>query len=121
MMKKSALALSTLFLALAAPCLASETWSVVEGRQGGVKGSWSIDVKGKEVTGSAKMAAAHGGVVTYALAGKLENGVYTVTRIAPSDRLDCAYRGVAKPDGSIAGSATCGAQSGPWLAHPANK
>ena len=120
-MKTLAFCLPALFVALAAPCFASEAWTVVEGRQGAVKGTWNVELKGADVAGSAKMAAAHGGVVTYALAGKVEKGVYTVKRIAPSDHLDCAYRGVEKPDGSIAGSATCGAQSGPWIARPTDR
>jgi len=117
-MKKMVLLLS---LAVAAPAFASETWNVVEGSQGAVKGNWNIVRQGTTVTGSAKMSAPHASVVSFGLAGKAENGVVTMKRVDASDHVDCVYRGAMKGDGSIVGASICGAQHGPWIAQPIRK
>ncbi len=108
-------------LAAAAPAFASDAWNVIEGPQGSQKGTWTLVTAGAVVTGTAKMAGPHGEPVAYQVTGRLEKGVYTLARQASSDRRDCMYRGAMKDDGSIAGSATCDGEQGPWIARPAHK
>jgi hypothetical protein len=114
--------LIALFAAIGAtPALAGAAWKVVEGQRGSVKGTWNVVVLGAEIKGAASMFGPTGQPVTYSLAGKMENGAYTVRRLAPSDGVECTYRGAPKADGAIAGMANCGGQTGPWLAKPDRK
>jgi len=110
-----------LSLVAATPVMASETWNVVEGPQGAQKGTWNVQLEGADLAAQAKMTSAHGQPVNYAVTGKIEKGVYSLKRQAPSDYVDCVYRGEMKGDGAIFGSATCNGVSGPWIARPAKK
>jgi hypothetical protein len=115
-MKKWFLAFALATIA-ATPALASDTWKITQGTRGEVNGVWNVIDKGEEIVGSAKMSGPAGNVA-YNIAGRLRNGVYTLTASGSSDNRNCRFQGEKKPDGSIVGSAICGGEQGPWLAHP---
>jgi hypothetical protein len=115
-MKKWFLAFAFAIVA-APPALASDTWKITQGTRGEVNGVWNVIDKGEEIVGSAKMSGPAGNVA-YNIAGRLRNGVYTLTASGSSDNRNCRFQGEKKLDGSIVGSAICGGEQGPWLAHP---
>ncbi|MCC2107604.1 MAG: hypothetical protein KDJ40_08565, partial [Hyphomicrobiales bacterium] len=79
-MKRLAFALS---LALAPAIASAETWMVVEGANGKVKGSWTVAVAGPSINGAAAMKNENGMAIAYKIAGNAQNGDYVIQRIQP--------------------------------------
>lgn len=102
--------------ALLAPGVAAaETWRVVEGPQGAVKGHWNITISGSNVTGDATMDAPPGGRVTYAVVGEVKDGRFLLKRANPSNGVPCDYVATVASE-EIKGSSSCAGQQGPWIA-----
>lgn len=117
MMKRAALAL---VLALAPATASAETWMVVEGADGKMKGSWTVTVAGASVNGAAAMKDGRGVAISYKVAGNAQGGNYVLQRIAPSDGVACDYVGKAAGPKAINGVAKCGRASAPWKAVKTN-
>jgi hypothetical protein len=113
-MKKTALAL--LLMCLTGPAGAGEIWTVTEGDDWSLRGTWSVEREGETLSGSAIMYDHDGERVTYFLTGKIENGSYVIERMGARDEQACAYEGASKSDNQIGGSVRCGYKSGPWMA-----
>lgn len=117
MMKRIAL-VSALALVPAAAC--AETWMVVEGADGKVKGSWIVTAAGPALNGAATMKDGRGVAVSYKVAGNNQGGNYVIQRVSPSDGLACTYVGKAAGPKAINGTAKCGRDSAPWKAVKTN-
>lgn len=76
---------------------ASETWLVTEENTGGVKGaqgSWTVNVDGGKITGSASMQSGNGNLLNYTIDGAVEGGNYTVTMNGRTDgKKGCVWVG----------------------------
>ena len=117
MMKRIALA-SALALVPAAAC--AETWMVVEGADGKVKGAWIVTAAGPALNGAATMKDGRGVAVNYQLAGNNQGGTYVIQRIKPTDGVACTYVGKASGPKAISGTVKCGTISAPWTAVKTN-
>lgn len=113
MMKRIAIASA---LALVPAAASAETWMVVEGGDGRLKGEWNVVLAGPAINGAAAMKGARGAAVTYRLAGNLQGGNYVIQRVAPSDGVACTYVGKANGPKAIKGTARCGTKSAVWKA-----
>lgn len=111
MMKPAALAL---VLALAPAAASAETWMVIEGADGKVKGSWTVTAVGPAINGAASMKDGRGMTISYRIAGNAQGGNYVLQRMSPSDSVACDYIGKAAGPKAINGVAKCGRASAPW-------
>lgn len=116
-MKRLAFALS---LALAPAIASAETWMVVEGANGKVKGSWTVAVAGPSINGAAAMKNENGMAIAYKIAGNAQNGDYVIQRIQPTDGVACTYVGKAAGPKTINGTAKCGRDNVQWSATRVN-
>ncbi|MCC0003787.1 MAG: hypothetical protein H6872_01030 [Methylobacteriaceae bacterium] len=107
-------------LALVPAAACAETWMVVEGADGKVKGAWTVNVAGAAINGAAAMKNERGMAVTYKVAGDNQNGNYVIQRIQPSDGVACTYVGKAAGPKAINGTAKCGRDSAQWSAVKTN-
>lgn len=107
-------------LALAPVAASAETWMVVEGADGRMKGSWTVTVAGPVVNGAAAMKDGRGMAISYKIAGNAQGGNYVLQRVAPSDGVACDYVGKAAGPKAINGTAKCGRASAPWKAVKTN-
>ncbi len=106
-------------LALAPAAASAETWMVVEGADGKMKGVWTVTAAGPTINGVATMKNGRGMAVGYKIAGSAQGGNYVLQRVDPSDGVACVY--VGKPAGkTIAGTAKCGRDSAQWKASKTN-
>ena len=112
-MKK--LAIAALAMALAPTLACAEVWTVSEGPGARVKGSWTVNVSGDDVSGSATMGGADGRTLTYSLAGKIKDGTFVIHRVRASDQSDCVYVGKVQEPKTIGGSVMCKGASAPWM------
>ncbi len=99
-MRKLTFAAMTTVLALGGPALAAnETWLVTEENTSGVKGSqgtWTVNVEGSKLKGSADLQSGNGSSLTYNVEGEAAKGVYTVTMADRSDgKKGCVWSGHA--------------------------
>jgi len=117
MMKRATFAF---VLALAPVAASAETWMVVEGADGKVKGAWNITVAGPALNGAATMKDGRGMAITYKVAGNAQGGNYVLQRVTPSDGVACDYIGKAAGPKAINGTVKCGRNSAPWKAVKAN-
>lgn len=117
MMKRIAFAAA---LALVPAAASAETWMVVEGADGKVKGAWTVTVAGAIVNGAATMKDGRGMTISYQIAGNAQGGNYALQRVSPSDGVACDYIGKAAGPKAINGTAKCGRVSAPWKAVKAN-
>lgn len=99
---------------------AADTWTVREGAEGRVKGTWTVEQKGAAVSGSALMQGGGTKPITYNLTGRVDGAHYTVRRVNPSDGLDCSYTGTAEKNDprtrtfEINGTANCRGKGAMW-------
>ena len=117
MMKRIAFATA---LALIPAAASAETWMVVEGADGKVKGAWTVTVAGAAVNGAAAMKDGRGVTISYKIAGNAQGGNYVLQRVATSDGVACDYVGKSAGPKAINGTAKCGRVSAPWKAVKAN-
>lgn len=89
---------------------------VVEGVDGKVKGSWTVNVAGPAINGAAAMKTERGMAVTYKVAGNAQGDNYVIQRIQPSDGVACTYVGKAAGPKAIKGTANCGRDNVRWTA-----
>lgn len=117
MMKPAAIAL---VVALAPAAASAETWMVVEGADGKVKGAWTVTAAGAALNGAASMKDGRGAAITYRIAGNTQGGDYVLQRVAPSDGVACDYIGKAAGPKAINGMVKCGRATAPWKAVKTN-
>ena len=111
MMKTVRAALAVLLLPASAY---AETWTVAEGPQAKVRGTWTVVVGGGSITGAATMSGVDGRALTYGVNGEVRNGDYVVHRVKASDAVECVY--IGKPAGNtITGNAICDGAQTPWI------
>lgn len=117
MMKRIAFAIA---LALVPAAASAETWMVVEGADGKVKGAWTVTVAGPTVNGVAAMKDSRGMTIAYKIVGTAQGDNYVLQRVSPSDGVACDYIGKAAGPKAINGTAKCGRASAPWKAVKSN-
>lgn len=101
-------------MALSADIAAAETWTVVEGEKGAIRGVWQVSIEGTTIGGSAAMLGPKGQALSYRVAGAIRDGKLVVHRVEPSDRSSCTYVVEMSPSDRLAGSALCDGTSYPW-------
>jgi hypothetical protein len=101
-------------LALSATIVRAETWTIVEGDKGAIRGVWQVTIDGRTISGSAAMLTPKGQALSYRIAGEMRDGKFVVHRVEPSDRTPCTYVVEVGRSDRMAGSALCDGSSHPW-------